>query len=68
MLSSTPPGRRKALGRQGEGYHHYHHMYQSDYRNGLRWYNFDPSKWLIYILSVIGLATSLRTALQHQRH
>lgn len=44
----------------GEGYHNYHHMYQSDYRNGPRWYNFDPSKWLIYSLSRIGLASSLR--------
>jgi len=46
----------------GEGYHNYHHTYQSDYRNGPRWYNFDPSKWLIYTLSLIGLASSLRTA------
>jgi len=46
----------------GEGYHNYHHTYPTDYRNGPRWYNFDPSKWLIYTLSVIGLASSLRTA------
>ena len=44
----------------GEGYHNYHHMYQSDYRNGPKWYNFDPSKWLIYGLSRVGLASSLR--------
>ncbi len=44
----------------GEGYHNYHHMYQSDYRNGPKWYNFDPSKWLIYGLSLVGLASSLR--------
>lgn len=46
----------------GEGYHNYHHTYQSDYRNGPRWYNFDPSKWLIFALSKLGLAFSLRTA------
>ena len=46
----------------GEGYHNYHHTHQSDYRNGPRWYNFDPSKWLIYTLSKLGLASSLRTA------
>ncbi len=46
----------------GEGYHNYHHTYPSDYRNGPRWYNFDPSKWLIFGLSSVGLATSLRTA------
>jgi stearoyl-CoA desaturase (Delta-9 desaturase) len=46
----------------GEGYHNYHHTYQSDYRNGPRWYNFDPSKWLIFTLSKLGMASSLRTA------
>jgi stearoyl-CoA desaturase (delta-9 desaturase) len=46
----------------GEGYHNYHHTYQSDYRNGPRWYNFDPSKWLIFTLSRLGLASSLRIA------
>jgi stearoyl-CoA desaturase (delta-9 desaturase) len=46
----------------GEGYHNYHHTYPTDYRNGPRWYNFDPSKWLIYSLSLVGLASSLRTA------
>jgi len=45
----------------GEGYHNYHHTYQSDYRNGPRWYNFAPSKWLIFLLSKLGLAKSLRT-------
>ena len=44
----------------GEGYHNYHHMYPSDYRNGVKWYNVDPSKWLIYTLSLVGLASSLR--------
>ncbi len=44
----------------GEGYHNFHHRYQSDYRNGPHWYNFDPSKWLIHSLSLFGLATSLR--------
>ena len=44
----------------GEGYHNYHHRYQSDYRNGPQWYNFDPSKWLIYSLSLAGLTSSLR--------
>lgn len=46
----------------GEGYHNYHHTYPTDYRNGPRWYNFDPSKWLIFSLSLVGLAWSLRTA------
>lgn len=44
----------------GEGYHNYHHTYANDYRNGVRWYHFDPSKWLIWSLSKLGLAYSLR--------
>jgi stearoyl-CoA desaturase (Delta-9 desaturase) len=44
----------------GEGYHNYHHTFSRDYRNGPKWYNFDPSKWLIYTLSFIGLAYNLQ--------
>jgi len=43
----------------GEGYHNYHHAHQRDYRNGPRWYNFDPSKWMIFGLSKIGAAWNL---------
>jgi stearoyl-CoA desaturase (delta-9 desaturase) len=43
----------------GEGYHNYHHAFQRDYRNGPLWYNFDPSKWLIYGLSMVGFAEGL---------
>jgi stearoyl-CoA desaturase (delta-9 desaturase) len=31
----------------GEGFHNYHHMWQWDYRNGVKWYQWDPAKWLI---------------------
>jgi stearoyl-CoA desaturase (Delta-9 desaturase) len=44
----------------GEGYHNYHHTYANDYRNGIRWYQYDPTKWLIWLLSKLGLATNLR--------
>ncbi len=37
----------------GEGYHNYHHNFPRDYRNGPKWYNFDPSKWLIFSLFLI---------------
>ena len=43
----------------GEGYHNYHHTFASDYRNGVRWYHFDPTKWLVWSLSKIGLAKGL---------
>ncbi len=44
----------------GEGYHNYHHTFASDYRNGIRWYHFDPTKWLIWTLSKLGLAHQLK--------
>lgn len=43
----------------GEGYHSYHHKFPSDYRNGVRWYHWDPSKWIIFLLSKAGLTTDL---------
>ncbi len=45
----------------GEGYHNYHHSFAYDYRNGIRWYHFDPAKWLIWTLHKIGLAFDLKT-------
>lgn len=44
----------------GEGYHNYHHRFQTDYRNGIRWYHWDPTKWTIRTLSFMGLAKNLR--------
>lgn len=44
----------------GEGYHNFHHHFQADYRNGVRWYDWDPTKWFIRLLSFIGLARGLR--------
>jgi stearoyl-CoA desaturase (Delta-9 desaturase) len=48
----------------GEGYHNYHHQYLRDYRNGREWYHFDPSKWLIFILSKLKLAYNLQRCTQ----
>ncbi|KAJ5329154.1 Acyl-CoA desaturase [Penicillium brevicompactum] len=39
----------------GEGYHNYHHAFPRDYRNGPQWFDFDPTKWWIYLLEVVGL-------------
>ncbi len=44
----------------GEGYHNYHHIFEYDYRNGIRWYQFDPTKWLIKGLSFCDLTWNLR--------
>jgi stearoyl-CoA desaturase (delta-9 desaturase) len=43
----------------GEGYHNYHHIFQTDYRNGIRWYQWDPTKWMINLCEKIGLARNL---------
>lgn len=44
----------------GEGYHNYHHRFQTDYRNGIRWYHFDPTKWFVWSLSHVGLTSELK--------
>ena len=44
----------------GEGYHNFHHIFDRDYRNGIRWWQWDPSKWLIWSLSKLGLASDLK--------
>jgi len=44
----------------GEGYHNYHHTFASDYRNGIRWYQFDPAKYMIWFMNKIGLASDLK--------
>jgi stearoyl-CoA desaturase (delta-9 desaturase) len=43
----------------GEGYHNYHHIFQSDYRNGIRWWQWDPTKWMIALSARVGLASEL---------
>lgn len=45
----------------GEGYHNYHHAFAGDYRNGIRWYHFDPTKWTIWLASKVGLTENLRS-------
>jgi len=44
----------------GEGYHNYHHIFSADYRNGIRWWHFDPTKWLIRACSWVGLTSNLK--------
>lgn len=51
-----------ALVTYGEGFHNYHHAFQFDYRNGIRWYHFDPAKWIIRTLSFVGLTEQLKRA------
>ena len=50
----------------GEGYHNYHHRFPYDYRNGVCWYNWDPSKWFIFVFRFLGLVSDLRSASDEQ--
>lgn len=44
----------------GEGYHNYHHEFQHDYRNGVKAWQWDPTKWAIWSMSKLGLVEGLR--------
>jgi stearoyl-CoA desaturase (delta-9 desaturase) len=44
----------------GEGYHNFHHLFQSDYRNGIRWWQYDINKWFIATCAWMGLAKNLK--------
>jgi stearoyl-CoA desaturase (delta-9 desaturase) len=49
-----------AIFTMGEGYHNYHHEFQWDYRNGVKFWQLDPSKWIIWVLSKFGLTGNLK--------
>ncbi|HED67139.1 MAG TPA: hypothetical protein ENJ09_16490 [Planctomycetes bacterium] len=51
----------------GEGYHNYHHRFPIDYRNGVRWYQFDPTKWFVWTLSKLGITRDLRRTPEPRR-
>ena len=44
----------------GEGFHNFHHQFAADYRNGARWFHFDPSKWMIFLLNKVRLVKNLK--------
>ncbi|KAJ1919811.1 stearoyl-CoA 9-desaturase [Mycoemilia scoparia] len=45
----------------GEGYHNFHHQFPNDYRNAIRFYQYDPTKWFILASKNLGLAYDLKT-------
>jgi stearoyl-CoA desaturase (delta-9 desaturase) len=49
-----------AIFTMGEGYHNYHHEFQWDYRNGVKSWQLDPSKWIIWMLSKFALTNDLK--------
>jgi stearoyl-CoA desaturase (delta-9 desaturase) len=44
----------------GEGYHNYHHAFPNDYRNGVTAFAWDPSKWMIWAFSLVGITYELK--------
>ncbi|KAJ3279399.1 hypothetical protein HDU79_000641, partial [Rhizoclosmatium sp. JEL0117] len=44
----------------GEGYHNFHHEFPGDYRNAIKFYQYDPTKWLIWTASLVGLTYNLK--------
>ena len=49
-----------ALVTMGEGYHNFHHEFPHDFRNGIEWYHYDPTKWLIAGANMLGLTYGLK--------
>ncbi|MGB8327707.1 MAG: fatty acid desaturase [Steroidobacteraceae bacterium] len=55
-----------ALLTHGEGYHNFHHIFAQDYRNAIRWYQWDPTKWLVATLAALRLAWNLKRTPEFQ--
>ncbi len=53
-----------ALITYGEGYHNYHHQFQTDYRCGIRWWHLDINKWFISTCALLGLVRNRKRAPQ----
>jgi stearoyl-CoA desaturase (delta-9 desaturase) len=55
-----------AIVTSGEGYHNFHHQFPQDYRNAIKFYQYDPTKWLIKFTSFFGLAYNLKKFPQNE--
>lgn len=49
-----------ALITNGEGWHNNHHHYQASARQGFRWYEWDPTYYVLWLLSKVGVVRDLR--------
>jgi stearoyl-CoA desaturase (Delta-9 desaturase) len=49
-----------AIFTMGEGWHNNHHAYQSSVRQGFRWWEIDPTFYILKMLSLFGLAWDLK--------
>ena len=50
-----------ALLTMGEGWHNNHHAYQSSVRQGFRWWEVDPTYYILKALSFVGVVWDLKT-------
>jgi stearoyl-CoA desaturase (Delta-9 desaturase) len=50
-----------ALFTMGEGWHNNHHAYQSSVRQGFKWWEIDPTFYILRGLSWVGLVSELKT-------
>jgi stearoyl-CoA desaturase (delta-9 desaturase) len=55
-----------ALVTYGEGFHNFHHQFPLDYRNGIRFFDYDPTKWFIKSLSWFKLTYNLKQVSAHR--
>jgi stearoyl-CoA desaturase (delta-9 desaturase) len=49
-----------AIFTMGEGWHNNHHAYQSSVRQGFRWWEFDPTFYILTVLSWIGVVWDMK--------
>jgi stearoyl-CoA desaturase (delta-9 desaturase) len=55
----------------GEGWHNNHHAYQSSARQGFRWWEYDPTFYLLKLLERLGLVWNLKrptVEVMHNEH
>jgi stearoyl-CoA desaturase (Delta-9 desaturase) len=50
-----------AIFTMGEGWHNNHHAYQSSVRQGFRWWEIDPTYYILKALSWLGMVWDLKT-------
>jgi stearoyl-CoA desaturase (Delta-9 desaturase) len=50
-----------ALFTMGEGWHNNHHAYQSSARQGFRWWEYDPTFYILTALSWVGIVWDLKS-------
>jgi stearoyl-CoA desaturase (Delta-9 desaturase) len=50
-----------ALFTMGEGWHNNHHACQSSVRQGFRWWEIDPTYYVLWVLSRLGIVWKLKT-------